>query len=83
MVFKFVYVCHDKLRGDFLGFWYILLLLIGVMLVLFGLTRKSVSKDVKFAIISITFGIILVICALLLLLPGSSDLISTLLGINN
>ena len=66
-----------------MGFWYILLFLIGVMLVVFGINRKLVSQDVKTAIFSITVGIILVICALLLLQPGSSDVLSKLLRIKN
>ncbi len=64
-----------------MGFWYILLFLIGIVLCVFGITRKSVSKDVKIVILLLVFGVFFVLGALILLLPGSSEILSTLLGI--
>lgn len=66
-----------------MGFGYMLLFLIGTALFVFGITRKSVSKDIKIAILSLTFAILFVFGALFLALPGSSELLSTLLGSQN
>ncbi len=66
-----------------MGFWYILLFLIGVALFVFGITRKSVCNEVKIVILSLILGILFVFGALFLLLPGSSELLSTLLGSQN
>lgn len=67
-------------RRIFTGFWYILLFLIGIVLFVFGITRKSVSKDVRIVILLLIFGVLFVLGALILLLPGSSDILSTLFG---
>ncbi len=64
-----------------IGFWYILLLLIGLMLFITGITRNSVSKEIKMVILLIAFGILFIFAALILLLPGSSEILTTLLGI--
>lgn len=66
-----------------MGFWYMLLFLIGIVLFMFGITQKSVSNEVKIVILSIVLGILFVFSAFFLLLPGSSELLSTLLGSQN
>ena len=66
-----------------MGFWYMLLFLIGIALFVFGITRKSISNEVKIVVLSIILGIFFIFGALFLLLPGSSELLSTLLGLQN
>ena len=59
---------------------YILFLLfIGIIFLVIGLTRKSVSKDLKIFTLLTIIGILLIIGSLmLLLLPGSSALLELL-----
>nr|WP_285864299.1 hypothetical protein [Lederbergia lenta] len=56
-----------------------LLLLIGVVLLITGALWKNVSWSVKIVIFLFVAGIQCIILALLLLMPGSSDVIAQLL----
>lgn len=62
-----------------MGFWYLLMLLIGVLLFILGFTRKDVPMNVKIVILFFVIGLLFIIISIGLLMPGSSDLISQLL----
>ncbi|QFF98996.1 hypothetical protein PB01_09210 [Psychrobacillus glaciei] len=65
-----------------MGFYYLLLLLIGVFFLIAGLLRKDVSWSVKVVIILFVVGILCIVSAVILLMPGSSDIIAELLKLN-
>lgn len=62
-----------------MGFWYLLLLLIGIVFIIVGLTKKGVSVSVKLTILLFVIGILIIVGSVILLMPGSSDIISQLL----
>ena len=68
--------------GDVMGFWYLLLLLIGVILIIIGIMKKGVSSAVKVVILLFVIGILFVVVSIVLLMPGSSDLIAELLKLD-
>lgn len=65
-----------------MGFWYLLLLIIGIGLLIVGVLKKDVSSSVKMVIMLFILGILLIIGSIFLLLPGSDEIISELLGLN-
>ncbi|MFE4133880.1 MULTISPECIES: hypothetical protein [Peribacillus] len=65
-----------------MGFYYLLLLLIGVVLLIVGALWKDVSWSVKIVIFLFVVGILFIVLAIILLMPGSSDIISELLKLN-
>ncbi|MGE7768836.1 hypothetical protein [Peribacillus sp. NPDC096540] len=65
-----------------MGFYYLLLLLIGVVLLIAGALWKDVSWSVKIVIFLFVFGILFIVLAIILLMPGSSDIIAELLKLN-
>jgi hypothetical protein len=65
------------------GFYYLLLLLIGVVLLVVGALWKGVSWSVKIIIFLCVVGILCIVMAIILLMPGSSDIISELLKLND
>ena len=65
-----------------MGFWYFLLLFIGVALLVAGGLKKGVSREVKLVIILFIFGSLLVLMSLFMFLPGSAEVISQLLNMN-
>ncbi|MGW6302479.1 hypothetical protein [Peribacillus butanolivorans] len=65
-----------------MGFYYLLLLLIGVVLLFAGALWKDVSWSVKIVIFLFVVGILFIILAIILLMPGSSDIIAELLKLN-
>lgn len=62
-----------------MGFYYLLLLIIGVILLIVGALKKDVSRSVKIVISLFVIGILFIVISLLLLMPGSSDIISELM----
>lgn len=62
-----------------MGFWYLLLLLIGIILIIIGLNKIRVAKAMKDAVILFIFGGLIIIGSILLLMPGSSEVIAELL----
>ncbi|GIN97859.1 hypothetical protein J6TS1_37290 [Siminovitchia terrae] len=64
-----------------MGFWYLLLLLIGIVLLIVGATTKGVSRSVKIVILLFVFGILFIFISLILMLPGSSYVLDELLKI--
>lgn len=65
-----------------MGFYYLLLLLIGVVFLIAGLLKKDVSWSVKIVIFLFVVGILCIVSAIILLMPGSSDIIAELLKLN-
>ena len=65
-----------------MGFYYLLLLLIGILLLILGALKKDVSRSVKIVIFLFVVGILFIVFSLILLMPGSSDLIAELLKLN-
>lgn len=59
-----------------MGFYYLVLLILGLVILTFGLKHKN-SMNLK--IVMITFGTIFVLSSLVLFLPGSSEIISILI----
>ncbi|PEQ91119.1 hypothetical protein CN481_16110 [Bacillus sp. AFS006103] len=62
-----------------MGFYYFLLLFIGVVLLIIGTLKKDVSRLVKIVIFLFVIGILFIVTSLFLLMPGSSDIISELI----
>jgi uncharacterized protein (DUF983 family) len=65
-----------------MGFYYLLLLLIGVVLLIAGALWKDVSWSIKIVIFLFVVGILFIVLAIILLMPGSSDIIAELLKLN-
>ncbi|MBV7392539.1 hypothetical protein KUA55_17980 [Enterococcus sp. ALS3] len=65
-----------------MGLWYFLILILGVSMVVIGAKAKSVPKSTKLVIISLVFGILLIMMSLFLFLPGSSTILDKLFGFN-
>jgi multisubunit Na+/H+ antiporter MnhG subunit len=65
-----------KLNGVLrMGFYYLLILFIGVVLLVVGTFKWVVSRSVKNVIYLFVFGILLIAISLFLLTPVSSDII--------
>lgn len=58
-----------------MGFWYFLILFIGIALLVVGLLNKNVSRSVKIASMSLITGGLFVIVSLIMLMPGSSEIV--------
>ena len=65
-----------------MGFWYLLLLLIGIVFIIVGVTKKGVSGEVKAVILLFVIGVLFIVGSVLLLMPGSSDVIAELLKLS-
>ena len=57
-----------------MGFYYILLLLIGVVFLIVGALNKNVSRSIKIVIFFVVFGILFIVTSLILLMPGSTEI---------
>lgn len=69
--------------GGLMGFYYLLLLVIGIVLIVIGALKKDVPRSVKIVIFLFVIGIVFIVMSLILLLPGSSDVIAELLKWNS
>ena len=65
-----------------MGFWYFLILFVGIALIIIGLLNKDVSRSLKIVILSFILGTLFIVASLMLLLPGSSELVNQLLQLN-
>ncbi|WP_416143747.1 hypothetical protein [Planococcus koreensis] len=65
-----------------MGFWYILLLLIGISFLVIGALKKEVSLATKMVIILFVLGVFFIVGSLFMLMPGSDEIISELLELN-
>jgi len=62
-----------------MGFYYLLLLFIGIIFLILGTIKKDVSRSVKIVIMLFVLGILFIFTSIILLMPGSSDIIAGLL----
>ena len=62
-----------------MGFYYLLLFFIGIVLLIAGALKKDVSRSVKIVIFLFVVGVLFIVMSVLLLMPGSSDIISELM----
>lgn len=62
-----------------MGFYYLLILFIGVVLLIVGTFKWVVSRLVKKGLFLFVFGMLLIAMSLFLLTPGSSDFIYNLM----
>ena len=65
-----------------MGFWYFVILFVGIALLIIGLLNKDVSRSLKIVILSFILGTLFIVASLMLLLPGSSELVNQLLQLN-
>jgi zinc transporter ZupT len=65
-----------------MGFWYFLMLFIGITLLVVGLRNKDVSHSVKIVIMSLVIGVLFIVVSLIMLMPGSSEVVGQLLQRN-
>ena len=63
-----------------MGFYYLFLLFIGIVFLILGAINKDVSRSVKIVIMLFVIGVLFIITSLILLMPGSSEIISELMG---
>ena len=62
-----------------MGFWYFLILFVGIALLVVGLLNKDVSRSVKIVSMSLIIGVLFVVVSLIMLMPGSSEVVGQLL----
>lgn len=65
-----------------MGFWYLLLLLIGIAFLVIGALKKDVSLATKIVIMLFVLGVLFIVVALFMFMPGSDEIISQLLELN-
>lgn len=68
--------------GINMGFYYLLLLLIGVILIVVGALWRGVSPSIKIVMMLFIVGIHFIIISIVLLMPGSSDILAELLKLD-
>lgn len=66
--------------GGFVGFWYLLLLLTGVVFFITGLIKIKTAGGIK-AFVPLVTGGLLVALSVFLLTPNSSEIIADLLNL--
>ena len=65
-----------------MGFWYFLILFAGITLNVVAILNKDVSRSVKIVSLSLVIGVLFIVVSLIMLLPGSSEVVSHLLQPN-
>ena len=65
-----------------MGFWYFLILLIGIALIAVGMLNKDASRSVKVVSMMFIIGVLFIVISLIMFLPGSSEIIAQLLQLN-
>jgi len=65
-----------------MGFWYFLLLFLGIALLIVGGLKKGVSREIKLVMILFISGSLLVLISLFMFLPGSAEIVSQILNMN-
>lgn len=63
-----------------MGFYYLVLLFIGIIFLILGAINKNVTHSVKIVILLFVIGLLFIVTSLILLMPGSSEIISELIG---
>ena len=62
-----------------MGFWYFLMLFVGIALLVVGLLNKDVSRSVKIVSMSLIIGVLFVVVSLIMRMPGSYEVVGQLL----
>lgn len=65
-----------------MGFWYFLILFVGIAFIVVGMLNKDVSRSIKIVSMLLIIGVLLIVMSLIMLLPGSSEIIAQLLQLN-
>ena len=65
-----------------MGCWYFLILFAGITLIVVAILNKDVSRSVKIVSLSLVIGVLFIVVSLIMLLPGSSAIVSQLLQLN-
>ena len=65
-----------------MGFWYFLILFVGIVLIVVGMLNKDVSRSSKVVSLLFIIGILFIASSLIMFLPGSSEIIAQLLQLN-
>ena len=65
-----------------MGFWYFLILFVGIALLVVGLRNKDVSRSVKIVSMSLIIGVLFIVVSLIMLMPGSSEVVGQLIQRN-
>ena len=65
-----------------MGFWYFLILFVGITLIIVGILNKDVSRSVKIVSMSLIIGVLFIVVSLIMLLPGSSEIVGQLIQRN-
>lgn len=65
-----------------MGFWYFLILFVGIALIVVGMLNKDVSRSAKVVSLLFIIGILFIASSLIMFLPGSSEIIAQLLQLN-
>lgn len=65
-----------------MGFWYFLILFVGIALIVVGMLNKDVSRSVKVVSMMFIIGVLFIVISLIMFLPGSSEIIAQLLQLN-
>ncbi|CZQ98580.1 hypothetical protein SAMN05216375_1084 [Trichococcus ilyis] len=65
-----------------MGLWYFLILFVGIALLVVGLRNKDVSRSVKIVSMSLVIGVLFIVVALIMLMPGSSEVVGQLIQRN-
>ena len=65
-----------------MGFWYFLILLIGIALIVVGMLNKDVSRSVKVVSMMFIIGVLFIVISLMMFLTGSSEIMAQLLQLN-
>lgn len=63
------------------GFWYLLLLLIGVVFVVLSMVKIKAAGVTKKAGVLLTFGAVVIVASIFLLTPNSSEVIAIFLNL--
>lgn len=74
---------HEKLQKEmiFVGFWYLLFLLVGVAFVVLSLVNIKSGGVTKKMVSLLTIGAVVIVASIFLLTPGSSEIIANLLNL--
>lgn len=65
-----------------MGFWYFLILFVGIALLVVGLRNNDVPRSVKIVSMSLVIGVLFIVVALIMLMPGSSEVVGQLIQRN-
>lgn len=65
-----------------MGFWYFLMLFLGIALLAAGALKKDVPRSTKVVILLFILGIALIAVSLFMFMPGSAEIVSQILNLH-